>query len=260
MNVLFRSGLISLGLALTLSACGFEETYTGLGDQALGWPSPDAGTCPACVCTGGGGDADAGGEGEVELPDLTGFGYRFDSLALDAPLTGFLATSINGYFRDSIAADELHILLRVQADDREAGTLLFDLGPGAPSDAGYTFSAAPSPLPTALTATGFRSTEPSNLDFPNVLLVPPALPIVDLRLSAKVAPQGAALLNGRLEGALREEDAAGIALGGTDFRTFLQGAQVPLDLDLDGDGTPDAWRFSGSYSAAQADVAAAVQP
>ena len=87
------------------------------------------------------------------------------------------------------------------------------------------------------------------LIFPNALLDPPSLPITNLELAGRFDPDGESISDGALVGALTTEDARAISLLGADFVTFLAGLEVEPDLDLDGDGAFDAYRFVGVYEA-----------
>ncbi len=223
--------LAMFGIAL---GCGHDVEYTGLGEASLSPPtSPDAG--PVGGPPPG---AEAAEElGVLDASDLAGRMYRFAALELTAPITGALADPLNGYFAEEIDAGNLRILMRVS---RHAGAeLVFDVGPE-----GETSS-----LVCTLTGATFETVASAQLDFPNELLDPPSLPITNLELSGRFDPAGEAISSGVLVGALTTEDARAISLLGADFETFLAGLEVQPDLDLDGDGAFDAYRFVGVYEA-----------
>ena len=230
---------------LLVAGCGYDEEYTGLGEGLLVQEEP---AC-TCDCRGGGGEGEGEGGGTLDVDDLTGRLYRFGSLVLTAPITGPLADPLNGYFADEIEADNLHVLLSVT--EHAGTTLTFDVGPGESGDDGYRLGDAPSELLCEATGATWTTTTPARLDFPNALLDPPSLPIQELELGGRFDPTGETVSGGTLVGALTEEDAASITLMGTDFATFLTGLSLPPDLDLDGDGTEDAWRFVGTWDAAR---------
>ena len=229
---------------LLVAGCGYDEEYTGLGEGLLVQEEP---AC-TCDCRGGGGEGEGEGGGTLDVDDLTGRLYRFGSLVLTAPITGPLADPLNGYFADEIEADNLHVLLSVT--EHAGTTLTFDVGPGESTDDGYVLREGPSELACELSGATFRTVRPARLDFDNALLDPPSLPIRELELGGRFDPAGEVISEGTLTGALAREDAADITLMGTDFATFLDGLDVAPDLDLDGDGTEDAWRFVGTWDAA----------
>lgn len=260
--MLFSRSLAAAVLILCSAGCGVDESHTGLGLGAVpGDPlypadEADGGTQVTCVCPGPACAADAEGADVevVELPDLTGNGYRFETLALTAPLTGEMAGMINDYFATEIAAENLNILLHVTTDDPASGDLVFAVGAGSKSDQGYSFGSDPGELTCALSGTKLETKSGTDLDFPNGLLDPPMLPITDLRIMGTFDAEGYAL-SGTLEGTLTGPDAEAVKLLGTDFKTMLINFNAPPDLDTNDDGEADAWTFLFDFDAAQADVA-----
>jgi len=240
-------------LALILvwvAACGYDEDYTGMGQGALTPPEQP------CDCRGGGeGEGEGEDLGTLDAPDLAGRLYRFTSLVLTAPITGALADPLNGYFEQEIDGDTLHVLMHVTGDDRASGDLTFDVGPGGGVAGTYALGDTPSELACGLEGATFATRQPARLDFPNELLDPPTLPIQELRLGGRFDAPGESIGDGSLEGALTRADAEAITLMGTGFAAFLEGLQLPPDLDLDGDGTLDAWRFEGTFDAAVVEAA-----
>ena len=118
MRQINRCALV-IAMCCWIVGCGLDESYTGLGDEALpGEPlnpimQPVECTGVETTCT-----TDPGSN----LPEpvsLTGKAFRFDSMELTAPITGELGKNINGFFEEQLAADELNVLLRVVMDDRE---------------------------------------------------------------------------------------------------------------------------------------------
>lgn len=253
-----------LCLLVLAPACGLDVDYTGMGDRALAG-DPEAQRPVSCICecrvlpaagsADGGVEGEGEGEGDLLVEDLSARTFRFDSLVLSAPLTGFLAEQINGYFAEEIEAGNMNILMHIAAHDRANGDLLIEVGPASVSDGAYRFEHEPSDLGCVLSGATFITNEPAHLAFPSELLVPPSLPIQELGLSGRLDPGAEVIMEGVLKGALSEEDAAGIAIGGTDFKTFLAGLGIPTDMDLSGDEVMDAWRFEGTYSAAKVELA-----
>lgn len=247
-----------MGLCLLVSACGLDETYTGMGSGALPGdplnPIPVEATVDIqldiqCV---GPGNSDVVEEPEstpMDLESLEGYAYRFTSLALSKPLSGTIGQGLNDFFAKEIGEGRLHVLLKAFADDREAGTLLFKIGAGGVSGSNYQYSGTPGDLMTDLYGGHFVTAEPSFLAFPNSLLTPPELPISNLELEGVIAADGSGISQGVLVGALTLEDAKGITLMGSTFDKLLESMKVNPDLDLDDDGTADAYSFKGTFEA-----------
>ena len=251
--------LVVVSGLLLVVACGIEEYYTGMGEGALPGeplnPQAPAVNCNldvVCGCQGGvvvpAGDATQV-EITIDVADLSGFVYRFDSLALTAPLPDNLADQVNKFFADEIAAGTLNILFAVRADDRDARRLVADLGPGAASGEGHAFSETPSELVCGLAGAGFTTTAPATLAFPNDLLVPPRLPLREVELSGTFSSGAEAITGGALDAALTVGDAAEMRVIGVPFKDMLEGLGIYPDLDRDEDGTNDAWRFRGEFTA-----------
>ncbi|MBM4370931.1 MAG: hypothetical protein FJ098_04715 [Deltaproteobacteria bacterium] len=244
---------------LLLAACGLDETYTGMGEGALpGDPlNPDPVACegldcPACTCNcGGDGPAEDAEEdtGQLEVDDLTGTAWRIDALTFSAPLTGLFGDELNGVIKDEIEAGNINVILHVTGDDRSTGRLDLDVGAAATDAGGYAFSEAPSPLVCELEGQLFTTGEPGALTVPTELMTPPALPISELLLAGRIAADGTGIAEGVLDGVLTGEDAAEIKIAGVPLGTMLPGLEVPPDVDLDGDGTPESWRFVGDFTA-----------
>jgi hypothetical protein len=67
----------------------------------------------------------------------------------------------------------------------------------------------------------------------------------------RIAPDGEQIGPGLLTGALTEADAEEVVILGMTLKEFLVGGEPPIlpDLDLDEDGTKDAWQFEGCFTA-----------
>ena len=248
-------------LALVWIGCGIEEFPTSLGEGALPGdplrPLPTEASCDVsvnCNCEGGGGgdttepppacDAVAFG-----VDDLAGFAWRFESLVLTAPIPpGVIADGLNTFFADEIAAGNVTVLLAVDEDDRATCAVDGRLGSGDAAGGGHRFTGEATPIALTLTASGFRTADPSALDFPTEQLTPPILPLRRVELSGTFPEGAAAIEDGTLVAAVTVEDAKGIKMLGASFDVLLTGLAAP-DLDLDGDGTEDAWRFVGTFTA-----------
>jgi hypothetical protein len=253
---------IVLALGFT-TGCGLDGTYTGLGDGALpGDPLNPWPLAVTCDCGGGGAcpTADvATGEvdnGALDVDDLTGLGWRFDSMVVTSPDLASFDGLLNGYFADNIANESFNVLLLALADDRDAGTLQLRVGAGTKGDDGYGMSSGAGTLDCSLTGGRFATSEPITFDFPNDFLTPPVLPLQQVTVSGLLAPDASSITEGALIGALSEADAEATKIANTMVMADLLNHQVkaPMDVDLDGDGTPDAWRFVFTFTAAAAIV------
>ena len=248
------SGWLALSL-LSLSGCSVDEQYTGMGDEALpGSPLRQGDETPVCSCPGGGNGGGPADDPVLTAEDLTGLAFRFDSLELSQPLPGALGDALNRYFRDEIDKDTLNVMVHVTAEDREAGTMTLRVGAATAEDDAYRMAEGAGELGCTLTGARFETAEPGFLDFPNSLLVPPELPIRRLELSGLIAADASEITEGVLEGVLTEADAQEISLGGSSFDATLRAMNVALDVDVDGDGTPDAWAFVGAFTAKPAEL------
>jgi hypothetical protein len=263
---MLRLRSLLLPLLLLLAACGLDETYTGMGEGALpGDPlhpstSQECNTdCPACECNcTGGGPADdvAGGDaGTLDVEDLTGAAWRIGEMTFTAPLTGLFGDELNGVIADEIAAGNINVILHVTGDDRESKVLGLEVGAAEAVGKEYSFSETPADMSCTLVGQQFTTDETGALTVPTDLMDPPALPINRLLLSGTISMDGASIAAGVIDGVLTGEDAALIKIAGVALGDMLVGLQVPPDLDLDDDGTPESWRFLGDWSAVQVDLA-----
>jgi len=235
-----------------LAGCGLDENYTSLGDGAL--PGEPLNPIDRQVeCTGVEACTADPGSNLPEPVDLTGRAYRLDSLELMGPLDGLLLEMANDKFVEQLAADELNVLLQVVTDDREFDTLDMEIGGGAPLEQGYEFQGDRSPLFCSLTGPVFKTLQASALTFPTDLVNPPELPISNLKLSGSFSQDGSAVESGVLDGVLTRDDAGEVSLGGP-LDEMLEGSGIPADVDLDGDGEADGWRFVFHFTAAPIEV------
>jgi hypothetical protein len=257
-----KRGVWAGAMVLLLASCGLDETYTGLGDGALPGdplrPVEQNAVCEVeCNCTGGSGPADVVPQpSDVTVASLTGRGYRIARLELLGPFEGLVADTLNNYFTEQIEADGLNVLFKVLSDDRETGALAFQLGAGQVAGAGYQFIDEGAELDCVLSGDLFQSSQPSLLVLPNDALAPPTLPINELSVSARVSEDGSAFSAGTLAGALTQEDGEAIKILGLPLANFLADSEIPPDLDLDDDGTMDAWLFEFSFEAAEVAIEA----
>ena len=253
---------IVLALGFT-TGCGLDDTYTGLGNGALpGDPLNPWPLAVTCDCAGGGACPTADGttgevdDGTLDVDDLTGLGWRFDAMVVTSPDLASFDGLLNGFFADSIANESLNVLLLALADDRDAGSLQLRVGAGTKDDDGYGMSSGAGTLDCALSGGRFATTEPIAFDFPNDVLTPPVLPLQQVTVTGLLDPDAASITEGELVGALSEADAEATKIANTMVMADLLKDQVkaPMDVDLDGDGAPDAWRFVFTFTAAAATV------
>jgi hypothetical protein len=262
-RVAVASRLVPFLIAVAgIAGCGMDERYTGMGKGALpGDPLKPVVQDVACFCQGGGGDCpepEADGSSADAGPgpsDLAGLAWRFDSLVLSAPLTGFLGQGINDYFAKEIAQQRLHVLLAVDKDDRATGTLEARLGAGKADGEAYAFDGQPSDLECTLAGTWFETASETFLAFPNEQVDPPALPVNALGLSGRFLVDGTAISEGLLVGALTVEDAKKTQILGQSLYDTLTAMEVVPDVDTDGKDGPDAYRFEGTWTASVVSLA-----
>jgi hypothetical protein len=193
----------------------------------------------------------SGDQGILNVTDLTGYAFRFDSFSLSKPITGALGESINNYFKDEILKGSLNVLLAVDKDDRTKGILEMSVGPGKTAGDGYQFEGEAGKLGCKLNGAHFITDTPSSLKFPNNLLEPPSLPINQLKLSGFFTPDAQAIENGVLEGVLTGTDAKNIKIAGSAFYDLLTGLGIFPDIDTDNDQKFDSWSFLGSFTAVE---------
>ncbi len=239
-------------------SCGIDEHYTGLGDKALpGDPLNPVGqdviaACPPCECDDAiGADIDPG---TLNVGDLTGFAWRFDTLAFSAPLTTALAKGLNDALADQIADQVLNLLLSVTLDDRGNSALTLSVGSGISVGTSFQFDGEPGTLGCVLHGATFDTLTPSSLEVPNGMTSPPVLPIRQLRLGGRLSLDGTMIVSGVLDGVLTRADAEATKLTGVDLASLLEGLGVPPDRDTDADGTNDAWQFVGAFSAVKVTI------
>lgn len=250
--------IVLAAIAVQFAACGIDETYTGLGDGALPGdplkPVEQPATCEVeCNCTGGS-PSDVLTPSDVVVVDLEGRTYRVSELTLVGPFEGFIAEALNNYFLEQIEVDGLNVLFQVMSDDRESGALIFQLGAGEVAGDAYRFVDAGEELKCVLQGDLFQSVEPSKLVLPNDVLDPPTLPVNELAVSGLVSEDGTVLTEGSLVGALTMEDGQAIKIMTEPLAEFMTNAEIEPDLDLDDDGTMDAWAFEFTFSALEASV------
>lgn len=242
-------------LLLVLAACGLDETYTGMGEGALPGdplhPSTQEGgncdeptECPSCEVS----------LGTMDEGELGGLAFRFDSLSFTAPLSGMFGDELNNLLSSEIDEGELNILVFVEDHQVETGALSLHVGAGEAVNDEFGFLGDPGILAARLLGQVFVTEEPTSLVIPNEMLEPPELPIMDLRLLGIIEADATAIVEGVLIGVLTEEGAEEIKIAGQTLAAMLENLDIPKDLDLDHDGTADAWRFLGDFTATQIEL------
>lgn len=252
------STLAAVALAAALAAaCGIDEHYTGMGTGAVPgdklYPQPDPGPGNCQVPDRDVPTADAP---PLAIDDLSGKAYRFDTMALGRPLPDSILPLVNDTVTQQLDEGLINVLLAIDTDDREAGTLAARLGTGPkPAGTAYAFEGTPQAVAFALTGSHFQSTADASLSI-SVALGEEALvlPIQALRLQGTLAADGSAISGGTLTGAISEEDAATvmIPLFGN-LKDFLASQEPPIPPDTTvGPDKKPAWSFEASFTAASA--------
>ncbi len=257
--VLPFSVLAAVLCAGALATCGLDEHYTGMGTGALPgdplYPQPDATVnCPPCQQQ----DVIAGDLPQV-TDNLAGKAFRFDTLTLDKPLSADLAALVNPVVADQIGQELINLLLVVDTDDRDGGTLAARLGTGPkPAAAGaYAFGDAPKSISLAFANPAFQSAAETTLSITVEMgdddLV---LPVQALKLSGTISVDGTTITGGVLTGAITQEDGQKVAIP---LYETLENALLSQDPPIEPDTTvgPDAkpaWSFRGTFTAVSATV------
>ncbi len=255
-RVAWSLGAVALLAPLCIS-CGIDETYTGMGKGALAGDPLNPIPVPATVdiqidiqCSGG----NTSTWTPMDVEDLSGYAFRFNTLTLSKPITGTVGDDLNKFFAESIEKGELNVLMQVADHDKEGETILFNIGAGSiVSEEEYSFTEDPSELECEALGGKFTTVTPSTLAFPNSLITPPKLPISQVRLGGVISADGKSITKGSLVGALTMEDAQSIKMGLT-FDKLLASMSIDPNLDLDKDGTMDAWLFEGAFEATAVEV------
>ncbi len=255
---------VSLFVAILATGCGLDETYTSMGQGAL--PGEPLNPLPVYAVVDIQLDIQCMGPGEqdvepestpMDLDSLEGFGYRFTELNLTKPLKGVLADSVNKFFTDDIASNKFNVLLQVDSDVRADKTLVFKVGAGTAgaAEGEYSFAGDPADLTCSLYGGRFLTDTPSFLAFatPSVLQ-PPLLPISNLELAGVISADGETITQGTLVGVMTLEEAKKIKALGMAFDQVLEDSDILPDLDLDSDGTNDAYGFKGTFAAQKVTV------
>jgi hypothetical protein len=244
---------ILLAWCLAAISCGLVDDYpTGLGQGALPgdplYPKPDPGPT-GCVGPTDTGTSDVP---DLEVADLSGMAWRFDSLALGRPLTEDLLPLVNQVVSDQVSQRQLNLLLVVDRDDRQTGTLHGRAGTAVPAQDAWALQGTPSEVLLALDRSRFQSAEDSSLSISVAIGTDTlTLPVQALRLSGTFSSDAATIGDGRLNGAITVEDAGkvSIPLYGT-LQVLMETNEVPPDTTVGPDRKP-AWSFEATFSAAK---------
>ena len=221
--------------------------------------------------------------------DVVGKVYRFDSITVIEPSDdeGVVSSLINSLWATDIETDYLNLVFPVQAYDSETGNLTFQGGGAIATDSNgvkagedaydattATYSLSPDltfDFSTQLDECAFKTIESTQIVLLSgkVTVVDseecsdvPGIFIQDLYLEANLETNGESLSGGHITGVLSEHvadclEARGL-IGGPDsainFGKFMKTVgKVELNLDLDNDGTMDAWSFVADFTAASID-------
>lgn len=242
---------------LVVTGCGLVDDYpTGMGQGALPgdplYPKPDPGPSGCTVVPDpGGGDVP-----DLAVADLSGRAWRFDALALGKPLTEDLLPLVNQVVSDQVSQQQLNLVLTVDRDDRESGSLEARVGTVTASGSAWAFAETPSVLALSLQKTRFSSTGDSALRISVALGTDTlTLPIQALRLQGTFSEDASTIGEGSLSGAITVEDAESVAipLYGT-LKNLMETNEVPPDRTVGPEKKP-AWSFEATFSASKVDLA-----
>ncbi|MEC9071007.1 MAG: hypothetical protein VX938_01450, partial [Myxococcota bacterium] len=184
---------------------------------------------------------------------LEGNVFIVNGLVLSEPANDFLLQILNPVWQTDIEEGRLMLLFKVIEHDVDAGTATLRAGSGCSDGSGsYEWHVDPSNLKVAVNGCHFETTEPATLSiWPGSMNK--AVMVSDLSVAGHFNADGTNIVGAFLEGALARTDAEGL-IGNLDgleipIITFFEDAEVPLDVDLDGDGEMDAWGMAGDLSA-----------
>lgn len=260
------ASLVLCTLLCGITACGDDSETTAppepIADAVSDAGHQDDSHGGAATCTDGPGVTPV-------TPDLTeddscvldgsleGKAFIVNGLVLSRPDDEFLLQILNPVWAGDIATGRLMLLFKVTEHDVDAGTATVRAGSGcADGEGGYGWHVDPSDLKVQITACHFETTEPATLSIWPGSMNKPVM-VSDLNVAGHFTPDGSEITGAFLEGALARSDAEGLIgdLDGLEIPivTFFEDAEVPLDADLDGDGTMDAWGMAGDLSAESTD-------
>lgn len=266
------SGALILAVTALMAiptGCGIDEYYTSLGTSAL------PGDHLYNDAVDGAAEGSCGLESTVapsllDLVDLTGKAFRFATLALTKPLPDELNSTVSSVIDPMIADGTFNLVVAIDADDRTGLTLDGRIGSAVKTDDTLALGDDAQTLAALwanATTARFDSTEEG---VPFVLFIDMgdeslnvSLPIENLRLSGILNDTGTDITAGQMNGALTMKAAQETLVMGMSIASFLDGSAplmaadpaVQPDLDMNGDGTLDAFSFQGCFTAKIVDLA-----
>lgn len=180
--------------------------------------------------------------------------FLFDTLTIDRPAAESVQQLLNDLWAKDIRDGELVILYRIDALDRDTGTLRLSVGNGARSQAGtFDFSQPPQETVADLDGCAFASRTAGRLVMQPSMVNKP-IPFEEFMTSGTFVDGGARVVDGRLDGGFTTSAMEGLTfelelLGETELLPIFEVAGITPDRDLDSDGTPDAYVLAGGYAA-----------
>ena len=221
------------------------------GDDGCGGVCGGCGTGESCeegVCQ----------ETGCQLPDLTGRSFRISILLVTAP-----TDALNQSFAADIDAHVNVLIFHVLDHNREEGWLRMATGPcsttfadsadGVAVPAAFTYALETAPYRAELDGCRFEIFGPARLDLMfNTVNKPYG--VEHLAGSGTFREDGSGIDEGLLEGGIPVESTYDLCtmipgMGVVNFHWFMTLAHLCPTLDLDGDGEPDAYQFSGAFTA-----------
>lgn len=197
---------------------------------------------------GGGTDAVASCEAVAE-----GQTFLFETLVLEYPDAEAMTMLLNDVWAADIAAGRLVFLYHLDAFEPATGGMVQSVGAGDEEEGTYAFSQAPQTAAAELDGCRFGATEETiiTLDTPTTNI---PIPFVEATVHGTFTEGASAITDGRLFAAVRRTDVEALTfqvpgLGETALAPLFDAAEIPLEIDLDDDGTLDAYRVEGSYTA-----------
>lgn len=249
----------ALSLVLPLALVAFASLAPGCDSSSTSTTGADTGPADTGTDTAGADTAsadttttDTGPACELTV-NLAGRTFFVDTLVLEEPKDDALLQAMNPMWARDIESGALILLFDAKVHDEAAGTASMNIGSGKDDAGTYKWLNPPNPLNVAMHGCGFTTTEPAQLDlFPETVNKP--IVISHLEADGSFAADGSAILKTHIVGGIRRDDATGLmvtlgSLGEIELAAFFDALGLELDLDTDGDGTPDAWKLSGYLTA-----------
>ena len=196
------------------------------------------------------------------VSDLTGTAFRLTELSMGNP-----TDTMNSVWEESLATDNLVVLLEVASHDIPGGKLSLRMGPGAttvedvdgvPTTTELHFAPEPSEFLASLEGCEITFSEPTSLRLVTSAMNKP-LSIVGLTGKCTLTDGGKKVSSGYFSGGISETDILDLCLsipglGVANLHWYFNLANICPEVDLDEDGTADSYEFSAEFQGETTDL------